>query len=56
MGFPRNSTTIYPKTIRRLMLNSTNPYLLISPYSYNGTGGQGNMTVWVYGNYGNIRR
>ena len=56
MGFPRNSSSMFPKTIRRLMLNSTNPYLLISPYSYNGSGGQGNMTIWVYGNYGTVSR
>jgi hypothetical protein len=45
--WPRNSSSIFTKTIGKLMVSGESPYIIVSPYSYNGDGGSGSMTIRV---------
>ena len=42
---PRNSSSVFTKTIGKLSNSGSAPYFVVSPYSFNGTGGAGQITV-----------
>ena len=42
---PRNSSSVFTKTIGKLSNSGSTPYFVVSPYSFNGTGGAGQITV-----------
>ena len=42
---PRNNTGVSAKTIGKLSNSGSAPYFVVSPYSFNGTGGAGQITV-----------
>ena len=42
---PRNSSSVFTKTIGKLSNSGSAPYFVVSPYSFNGTGGSGQITV-----------
>jgi hypothetical protein len=42
---PRNSSSHFTKTIGKLCNSGLNPYFVISPYSWSGIGGEGEITV-----------
>ena len=50
---PSGSVGASLKLTSTLIISGENPYLLITPHSWNGFGGSGILTIWVYSNFYN---